>query len=188
MTEIIHPLWKSLKRYNLPNHIHELTFSCHKMLPLLSSDRTCLTLAQSLIKACRKHDYGIVAYVFMPTHVHLLVIPNKKEYSVSEFVKSVKQPVASKEVSHLKCNEPEKLELLLSGWKTPKHLFWMHGGGYDRNIFDSSTLEKSMNYIHNNPVRKGLVEKATDWKWSSARNWILGDEDGEIPVVKGLLL
>jgi putative transposase len=26
-----------------------------------------------------------------------------------------------------------------------------------------------INYFHQNPVRRGLVQRATDWKWSSAR-------------------
>jgi hypothetical protein len=26
-----------------------------------------------------------------------------------------------------------------------------------------------IDYIHNNPVRRGLVSQATDWPWSSAR-------------------
>ena len=176
---------KTLKRYNLPNHIHELTFSCHKHHPLLASDRTCRNLAGSITRSCEKLDYGIVAYVFMPNHVHLLVLPNKTDYSISDFLRSVKQPVARKEISYLKWNEPDRLKSLLSGWEKPKYLFWLRGGGYDRNIVEVETLEKSVNYIHNNPVRKGLVKLSLDWKWSSARDWLL-DEEGEIPVVKRL--
>ena len=28
-----------------------------------------------------------------------------------------------------------------------------------------------VNYMHNNPVRRGLVANALDWEWSSAREW-----------------
>jgi REP element-mobilizing transposase RayT len=37
-------------------------------------------------------------------------------------------------------------------------------------------FRQKMEYMHNNPVRKGFVEKPEDWKYSSARNWILGDD------------
>ena len=181
------PHRKTLKRYNLPNHIHELTFSCYKHLPLLTSERTCNNLSQSIINSCEKLDYGVAAYVFMPTHVHLLVLPNKTDYSISDFLRSVKQPVARKEISYLKWNESEKLKPLLSGWEKPKYIFWLRGGGYDRNITEGETLRKSIDYIHNNPVRKGLVNSALDWKWSSVRDWLL-DEEGVIPVVKSLRL
>jgi putative transposase len=34
--------------------------------------------------------------------------------------------------------------------------FWQRGGGYDRNVFESATVCKQIEYIHNNPVRRGL--------------------------------
>jgi putative transposase len=49
------------------------------------------------------------------------------------------------------------------------YCFWQRGGGYDRNVIDARTLFSMIEYIHNNPVRRGLVEDATDWIWSSAR-------------------
>jgi putative transposase len=61
-----------------------------------------------------------------------------------------------------------------------RHLFWQPGGGYDRNIEKPSTLLKMIDYIHMNPVRRGLVERAVDWKWSSAA-WYEGI--GESPIL-----
>ncbi|MCK5146203.1 hypothetical protein KAR48_05575 [bacterium] len=48
-------------------------------------------------------------------------------------------------------------------------------------------ITEKMNYIHNNPVRKGFVETAEHWKYSSARNWIAGD-DTFIKIDKGLIM
>jgi hypothetical protein len=42
-------------------------------------------------------------------------------------------------------------------------------GGYDRNVTDPATLRTMIDYIHQNPVRRGLVQRATDWPWPSAR-------------------
>ncbi len=44
-----------------------------------------------------------------------------------------------------------------------------------------------MRYMHNNPVRKGFVEKPEHWKYSSARNWFL-DDDGVLAVDQRILL
>ena len=49
--------------------------------------------------------------------------------------------------------------------------FWQRGGGNDRNIFDPVTVCEQIEYIHNNPVRRGLCEKAEDWLWSSAADY-----------------
>jgi len=45
--------------------------------------------------------------------------------------------------------------------------FWQEGPGYDRNIRKDDTLRAAIDYIHRNPVRRGLVGGPSDWKWSS---------------------
>jgi hypothetical protein len=50
--------------------------------------------------------------------------------------------------------------------------FWQSGGGYDRNIEQGSSLLKMIDYIHMNPVRKGFVPTAEEWKWSSAGQFV----------------
>ncbi|MBN2410160.1 transposase, partial [candidate division KSB1 bacterium] len=40
---------------------------------------------------------------------------------------------------------------------------------------------QKMEYMHNNPVRKGFVERPEFWKYSSARNW-LSDDDSIIKI------
>ena len=51
--------------------------------------------------------------------------------------------------------------------------FWQPGGGYDRNITSTETLRAVIDYIHANPVRRGLAASAEGWEWSSAR-WYAG--------------
>jgi putative transposase len=53
-------------------------------------------------------------------------------------------------------------------------LFWQSGGGYDRNVTTARTLLAAIDYIHLNPVRKQLVERAEDWHWSSAKHYAGG--------------
>ena len=61
----------------------------------------------------------------------------------------------------------------------PKRRFWQDGPGYDKNLYVRDTILEHIDYMHNNPVRKGLVEVAEDWYWSSAAFWLKG---GESPV------
>jgi putative transposase len=66
--------------------------------------------------------------------------------------------------------------------------FWQEGPGYDRNLNSESAVLASIDYIHANPVRRGLVEQARQWKWSSAR-WFEsnGQEiDADLPTIHGL--
>ena len=61
-----------------------------------------------------------------------------------------------------------------------ERLFWQPGGGFDRNIVEPRTLMAMIDYVHMNPVRRGLAERPIDWKWSSA-GWYAGvDRSGLI--------
>ena len=67
--------------------------------------------------------------------------------------------------------------------------FWQEGPGFDRNIFSPEALEASIDYIHNNPVKRGLCQKAADWKWSSARYYLLDparQQFPELPHIHGV--
>jgi putative transposase len=54
-----------------------------------------------------------------------------------------------------------------------ERLFWQSGGGYDRNLVEPRTLAAAIGYVHQNPVRRGLVSRAVDGRWSSA-GWFEG--------------
>jgi putative transposase len=51
------------------------------------------------------------------------------------------------------------------------HRFWQRGGGYDRNIVTPKTAYLEIDYIHHNPVRRGLCVHPADWIWSSAADY-----------------
>ncbi len=160
---------KKVKHHNEAHQAHELTFSCHKRLPLLSERRACIWFIEALCSARQKTDYSILAFVIMPNHVHVIVNPNGPKCEISLFLKSVKQSVSRKAARWLEENDPVQYRRLLVGQVRGKRVFrfWMAGGGYDRNITDHNTLMRMIEYIHGNPARKGLVENPIDWEWSS---------------------
>src|SRR5687767_9979411 len=104
----------------------------------------------------------------MPEHVHLLVFPKSRDYDIALIRKAIKSPVAREAIAFLKEHAPEWLPRITRrrGTKTER-LFWQSGGGYDRNVISRRTLLSAI-YIHQNPVRRGLVERAEEWRWSSA--------------------
>ena len=55
------------------------------------------------------------------------------------------------------------------------------GGDQGRNIFTEESRANALNYIHMNPVRKGLCSDMIEYRWSSARAVLL-DEEGAIEV------
>ncbi len=53
---------------------------------------------------------------------------------------------------------------------------------YDFNVWSKKKLDEKMHYIHQNPVRRGLVAQPEDWKWSSFRHIATG-EDSVVEIV-----
>jgi putative transposase len=93
---------------------------------------------------------------------------------MSRFLQAVKEPVARKAICYLQDNAPNWLaRVTVREGQRLRRRFWQPGGGYDRNITRSEALRGGIDYIHANPVRRGLVARAEDWEWSSAR-WYAG--------------
>ena len=102
--------------------------------------------------------FALFAWVIMPEHVHLLVRPSPPEITVPRILMGIKRPVATEILANQRaCGADSQAR------------FWQPGGGYDRNIFSNEELIEKINYIHQNPVRRGLVDRPEDWVWSSAR-------------------
>lgn len=169
------------KNYNVPGHAHELTFSCYLRYKFLSRDRTCQWLADEIETARRNLQFDLWAYVFMPEHVHLIVHPRPKIHDVAVFRRAIKEPVAKKAIDHMQQHAPAWLaRITRTRGDRIERVFWQSGGGYDRNITEQKTLLAMIEYVHHNPVRRGLVERAIDWKWSSAA-WYADRRD--VPII-----
>jgi putative transposase len=165
---------KRRRRYNAAHQPRELTFSCYRRIPFFSRERTCEWFIEALEGARARFGFQLWAYVLMPDHVHLLVNPGERAAEVSQFLQAVKEPVARRAIAWLKANSPEFLDrLTVREGQRVRHRFWQPGGGYDRNVTSSETLRAMIEYIHANPVRRGLAPTIEDWEWSSAR-WYAG--------------
>jgi putative transposase len=164
---------KKCERIETPRHAHALTFSCYHRQAFLSRDRTRQWFADAIEESREKHPFDLWAYVIMPEHVHLLIRPREEVYSISRMLTSLKLPVTKKAISFLKETSPESLQAMRDAQPNGEvaYRFWQRGGGYDQNIFEPRTAYAVIDYIHANPVRRGLCERPVDWMWSSAREY-----------------
>src|SRR5688572_27828046 len=185
------PHRKLVKHYHEPGDLHELTYSCYKRQPLLTNDRWRQHLARCIDAAGQEFDFQLAAFVFMPEHVHLLIVPRNPEPEIDLYLARIKQPF-SKWVKQQLVDAKSLLVKRLTVQERPGKTcfrFWQEGPGYDRNLTTPAVIEAAIEYIHMNPVRRGLVKRAVDWKWSSAR-WYLLDPPGQqlpgLPFIHGL--
>jgi putative transposase len=120
----------------------------------------------------------------MPEHVHLLVVPLDRDASrVSRFLARVKQPT-SKHIKAILIESNSRLVEQLTVQERPGKQcfrFWQEGPGFDRNIFSPEALSAAIDYIHLNPVKPQLCDRADQWKWSSARFYLNDEIDLDLP-------
>ena len=110
----------------------------------------------------------------MPEHVHLLLYPRQAGLKVGKVAGAIKEEVARKAIKHLEQHAPEWLRrITVHEGQRVRRRFWQPGGGYDRNAVELTTVHQMIDYIHANPVRRGLVRRPEEWEWSSAR-WYAG--------------
>ena len=176
---------KQLRRFEQVSHLHELTFSCFRRQPLLTNDVWRSLLAAALNSACLEERFQLIAFVFMPEHVHLLVLPQTSEAKVSRLLARSKQPVSKQIREILEARHSSRLDELTVQERPGKccFRFWQQGAGFDRNLFSPNAIASSIEYIHTNPVKRGLCQRSTDFKWSSARFYLQNMVDPDLPIL-----
>lgn len=105
----------------------------------------------------------------MPEHVHLLIWPDRDDDRVAGLQQFIKQSVARTTIGWINRHMPASLDVMADVAPSGKtaHRFWQRGAGYDRNLFTAKAIWGMIEYIHQNPIRRGLCARAEDWAWSS---------------------
>jgi putative transposase len=181
---------KRVTHFNEPGHYHELTFSCFHRLPLLTDDTFRVLLSHSIEQAMARHHYRLVAFVYMPNHIHLLTFPDTDASDIDQLLRAIKRPFSFRVKQHLEASGSPLIEALTVRQRpgVMTFRFWQEGPGYDRNLTRTEAVRTVIDYIHHNPVRRGLCQRAEEWRWSSARYYHTEgrDQDSALPSIHGL--
>jgi putative transposase len=96
----------------------------------------------------RGQAYLLHEFVVMPDHIHVLITPHTSLEKAVQFIKGGFSYRAKKELG-------SNLEIWQKGFQ-------------DHRIRDASDYAAHVTYIHNNPVKEHLGERAQDFPYSSA--------------------
>lgn len=168
-----------LKRYYGLGHLHFLTFSCYQRRPLLGSAGARNLFVQVLGAMRERYGFLVVGYVVMPEHVHLL-IGEPAESDPSIVLKALKQRVARElrgksgnpAAGPLRWASPDAETSLPHFWQPRFH---------DFNVHSANKRREKLDYMHANPVKRGLVTNPLEWIWSSASFYATGAA-GLVPI------
>jgi putative transposase len=155
-----------LKHYDHDGRARFVTFSTHRRIPILT-DRTINDIVVGAIfHVCNTYHLRLLAYVIMPEHVHLVVVPPLTA-KLGPIIGEMKFSSAMRIHELLIARQSLLLERLLTVRNgVSKFCLWQRRC-YDHNCRTVSSVWEKVNYCHDNPVKRGLVKSAEDWGWSS---------------------
>jgi putative transposase len=156
---------KGLKRYYGQGELHFITFSCYQRLPLLRTVRARNVFVQALAAIRERYNFLLVGYVVMPNHVHLLISESAKG-TPSVVLKVLKQRVSRDIRKGMRRSSPSQMLFAFSKGDRNLSRFWQPRF-YDFNVWSAKKVGEKLDYMHANPVSRGLVKHPKDWPWSS---------------------
>ena len=154
--------------------IYYFTFTVIHWLPVFVSAEACLILTNSLNFCHENKHLRINSFVIMPTHCHLILfdkdfnqerlrarVAAMRQFAGRQLIEfsEKKMPSVFTQLMHA----PNRIDRSRQFWQQSKHPV---------AIWTPSFWQTKSNYLHQNPVRKGLVREAADWRFSSAGHWL----------------
>ena len=119
----------------------------------------------------------LFAYVIMSNHVHAIM--RSKNGDLSGLVRDIKKFTSKQILNEISRNPHESrkewLEMIFSyhakyNKRAGDKQLWTHEN-HAVELSTNNMIETRLNYIHENPVRAGIVANAEDYLYSSARNY-----------------
>ncbi len=139
-------------------------------------------------KFCQKEKgLEIYAYVIMSNHVHLLTRATKD--NLSDVLRDMKRHTSKKIIEAVVDGDESRRDWLLMIFRyaarhhnrNNEYQLWTHEN-HAIEVYSNDFIEQKVEYIHNNPVRAGIVENPEDYLYSSARNY--ADLESLLPVIQ----
>jgi putative transposase len=150
------------------------TSSIIEWLPVFRSRTACLAVV-SIMADCRaRYDVKLIAYVLMPDHIHLAVWAENAD-TVKTFIRQFLRR-SSVEIANLADSAGQRGNKTATEWlerfrnrargRARVRVWKEDGRAFPVTELDA--LQEKLDYIHQNPVRRALVENGVQWEFSSA--------------------
>jgi putative transposase len=170
-----------MERYRISdeNGIYFITMSVVEWLPVFMSDKSCRILTESLNFCHAQMGLRLNAYVIMPTHFHAIVFLHRSDASALKAALTSLRKFTGRQLSDYCTNHmPHCFHevLIKSSGEDQERRFWQ-ATLHPKRIESESFYLQKLNYLQDNPCRKGLVRRPEHWRFSSASFWL---SDGQV--------
>ena len=187
----------SWKNIYLDNYAYLFTSSIVERLPVLRYSENRQVFLQLLSFYRKEYQVMLHGYVIMLTHIHLLIRSERGE-NIKRFMQNLlknasKRIIANTEsfldMPRYSARAKQLLDVFARHANPPARRAVWKEKARGIPIYTDDILKEKLDYIHNNPVKAGLVEIPEDYRWSSSRNYCLDDHSVlEIDYVETMIL
>jgi len=159
--------------------IYFVTFTIVEWMPVFIEEATCKIITESLNFSIRNKRLGVNAYVIMPNHMHAIVFDrdfdnDRLKHTLDDFRKFTGRQL----LDYADANLPNPFgQTFRENAKEDRQRKFWQSTQHPEGIYSEKFYLQKFNYIHLNPVRKGLVRSTMDWRFSSAGYWGRGSGD-----------
>ena len=168
--------------------IHFLTFAVVEWVDAFTRKEYKDILLDSIRHCQNEKGLLLHAWCLMSNHVHLVV--SAKENNTSDILRDFKKYTSKRIIAAIDGNQHEsRRDWMLKifreqGGKNSRNTyyqFWRQDN-HPKELYSSGFTVQKLNYIHNNPVEAGLVDKPEEYVYSSARDYYHGKKIGLLVV------
>ncbi len=155
------------RRAFIPGGTFFFTVVTYKRRPILTNKLARRSLREALKRVQEFRPFVIDAIILLPDHLHCIWSLPRGDSDFSTRWRQVKSLFTR---SYLAAGGNDA-EGSISRESKDEHALWQRRF-FEHTIRDEDDLKRCTDYIHINPVKHGLVEKATDWPWSSFHRYV----------------
>ena len=161
---------------------HFMTATINQWLPLFTRPATVNIVLDSWRFLQRETGFTLYGYVILENHLHLIAASDDLSRDMQRFKSySAKEIIAYLE-QHQATNTLELLALFKRRHKTESTYQVWEEGNHPQIIETETMMRQKLEYIHQNPVKRGYVDLPEHWRYSSARNY--AGQEGLIEVTR----
>ena len=159
--------------------VYFITLQIVEWVDVFSRQKYRDIIIENLIYCQKNKGLEIFAYVIMSNHIHLIVRSETGE--LSNVLRDFKSDTSKLLLAEIESSGESRKEWILKIFKeaafkhkrNSEYQFWTHEN-HAEILFSSKFIEQKIDYIHNNPIRAGIVEKPEEYKYSSAIDYADG--------------
>ena len=164
---------RSRYRVHHPDRAHFTTCTIVEWLPVFTSSACCEILISSLQYCRERKGLKIYAWVILDTHFHAILAAT----DLAAALRDLKSFTAREILAELKAEGRDwlfnQLHYYRGAHKPTDYQVWQEGS-HPQAIMDDLTMQQKLDYLHNNPVKRGWVTAPEHWRYSSAHDWLGG--------------